>query len=81
MTQKTQNKTNEKQDVVFSGYQVFSNILVDLFGCIIVAVSLGVLCQNLFDTSTELTVALGVVGCIAGLCSLVRYLISLNKGM
>lgn len=62
-----------------SGYQIFSNVLIDLVGCIIIGLSLGVLSQNLFGTSSKLTVFLTILGGISGIWSVTKYLISLDK--
>ncbi len=62
-----------------SGYQIVTEIIVDLFGCVLIGASLGIVFQNLFDTSEKLTVALTLLGGIAGIWSVVKYAISLQK--
>ena len=59
--------------------QVVADVLIDLFGPLLVGISLGVFCRNMFATSPSLTVGLGLLGALAGLVSVVRYAIELDK--
>ena len=62
-----------------SGYQIVTEVVVDLFGCVLIGASLGIVFQNLFGTSEKLTVALTLLGGIAGIWSVIKYAISLQK--
>lgn len=62
-----------------SGYQIVTEVVVDLFGCVLIGASLGIVFQNLFETSEKLTVALTLLGGIAGIWSVIKYAISLQK--
>lgn len=65
-----------------SGYQITVNLLTNLFGCVLVGASLGVLFQNLFNTPTLLTAGLTVLGGAAGLWSVIKYAMHLeDKGI
>ncbi len=55
------------------GYQTIVEMITNLFGCILIGLSLGVLCQNLFNTSSLLTAGLTIFGGFAGLWSVIRY--------
>lgn len=62
-----------------NGYQVFSEILINLFGSIIVACSLGVFSQNVFHTPVLFTICLTVFGGLVGLYSVARTMIQMDK--
>ena len=73
--QTNQNRPNLTQ----TGYGTTINLLTDLFGCVLIGLGLGVLFQNLFNTSILLTAGLTIFGGIAGLWTVVRYALSLEK--
>lgn len=56
-----------------NGYQTALDMLTNLFGCVLIGLSLGVLFQNLFHTPALLTAGLTIFGGIAGLWSVVNY--------
>lgn len=62
------------------GYSIAINILTDLFGCVLIGLGLGVLSQTVFDTSPLVTAGLTILGGVAGLWTVIRYGISLDKG-
>ena len=68
---------SEKRSV--SAYTIILDVMIDLFGPLLVGVSLGVFCRNMFSTSPSLTVGLGLLGALTGLFSVVRYAIELDK--
>ncbi len=55
------------------GYQTAIEMITNLFGCVIIGLSLGVLCHNLFNTSSLLTAGFTIFGGFAGLWSVIRY--------
>ena len=76
------NKHVEKDKVTArrpSGYQIVTEVIVDLLGCVLIGVSLGVVFQNIFGASEKLTVVLTILGGIAGIWSVIKYAISLEK--
>lgn len=73
----TKRKTQNTKTSV-SGYSVIVNLLTDLLGCILVGASLGVLFQNLFYTPVLLTAGLTVLGGIAGLWTVIKYMIHME---
>ena len=79
--EEVQNKYNkhEVSEPTQNGYQIFSDVLINLFGSIIVACSLGVFCQNVFHTPVLFTICLTVFGGFAGLWSVVRSMMQLSK--
>ena len=62
----------KKTSANLNGYQVAVDMITNLFGCILIGLSLGVLCQNLFNTSSLLTAGLTIFGGFAGLWSVIR---------
>ena len=62
-----------------NGYQIFSEVLINLFGSVIVACSLGVFSQNVFHTPVLLTICLTVFGGLVGLYSVARTMIQMDK--
>lgn len=62
-----------------TGYGTTINVLTDLFGCVLIGLGLGVLFQHLFDTSILLTAGLTILGGIAGLWTVARYGLSIEK--
>lgn len=62
-----------------SGYGIAINILTDLFGCVLIGLGLGVLFQEVFGTSAYVTASLTMLGGIAGLWTVIRYGINLDK--
>ncbi len=76
-TQENKNIVNEKKDP--SGYQIITEVIVNLLGCIFVGTSLGVISDNLFETGGKFTIMLGLLGGIAGVWSVIKYAISIDK--
>ena len=76
-----QKKYNEPEVITpqQNGYQIFSEVLINLFGSIIVACSLGVFSQNVFHTPVLLTICLTVFGGLVGLYSVARTMIQIDK--
>ena len=68
------------EKTVHSGYRIISEVIVNLFGCVLVGTSLGVISNNLFSTGDKFTVFLALLGGIAGVWSVIKYAISLDKG-
>ena len=62
-----------------SGYQVITEVIVNLFGCILVGTSLGVISNNLFATGDKFTIMLALLGGIAGIWSVIKYAMSVEK--
>lgn len=62
-----------------TGYQIITEVIVNLLGCVLIGASLGVVFQNMFDTSGELTVALTFLGGVAGIWSVIKYALSLEQ--
>lgn len=62
-----------------TGFGTTINVLTDLFGCVLIGLALGVLFQQLFDTSILVTAGLTIFGGVAGLWTVVRYGLSLEK--
>ncbi|MBO7244057.1 MAG: AtpZ/AtpI family protein [Alphaproteobacteria bacterium] len=78
-----QARNDRKKDEVVkenNGYQVVTEVIVNLFGCILVGTSLGVISNNLLETGDKFTILLSVLGGIAGIWSVIKYAISLDKG-
>ncbi len=70
-------KTTEHEAI--AGYQIFINLLTNLLGCVLIGASLGVFFQNMFNTSPVLTAALTILGGFAGLWTVVKYVMHLEK--
>ena len=62
-----------------SGYQIMTEVIINLFGCILVGTSLGIISNNLFETGDKFTVLLSLLGGIAGVWSVIKYAISLDN--
>ena len=62
-----------------TGYQIITEVIVNLLGCVLIGASLGVVFQNMFDTSVKLTVALTFLGGVAGIWSVIKYALSLEQ--
>lgn len=62
-----------------TGYSIAINILTDLFGCVLIGLGLGVLFQKVFDTTYLVPAAFTILGGIAGLWTVIRYAMSLDK--
>lgn len=86
MTQKTEllakkiaaQKQKHTSDTVLkktSGFQTAVELLTNLFGCVLIGFSLGILFRNLFNTPPLLTAGLTIFGGFAGLWSVIRYAI------
>lgn len=69
-------KTLKKEE---SGYQIATNVIVDLFGCVLISTAIGVICQNLFGTSIKFTAGMAIIGGIAGLYTVVKNMRALEK--
>ncbi len=61
------------------GYNTTVYILTDLLGCILIGLALGVFFQKVFDTSILLTAILTLLGGVAGLWTVIRYAMQLQK--
>ena len=72
-------KKDFNQDKKPTGYQVITEVIVNLLGCVLIGASLGVVFQNMFDTSVKLTVALTFLGGVAGIWSVIKYALSLEQ--
>lgn len=70
-----------KTSSVSSGYQIITEVIVNLLGCILVGISLGVFSDNIFETGKQFTVMLTVLGGVAGIWSVVKYAMTLDKGL
>lgn len=77
--EKKENKKSNDVSAKFSGYQIITEVVVDLLGCVLIGASLGIISQNLFGTTQKLTVALTMLGGIAGIYSVIKYAMSLSK--
>ena len=58
-----QARNDRKKDEVVkenNGYQVVTEVIVNLFGCILVGTSLGVISNNLLETGDKFTILLSV---------------------
>lgn len=75
--QKTEEKFSKNEKT--TAYQIITDVLINLFGPLVVGVSLGICCQNLFETSPSLTVGLGLLGAVSGLFSVVQYAMHLDE--
>lgn len=71
----------KKTNTVSSGYQIITEVIVNLFGCILVGASLGVISNNLFETGDKFVFMLTVLGGIAGVWSVIKYAMALDKGL
>lgn len=76
-TQENKNIVNEKKDP--SGYQIITEVIVNLLGCILVGTSLGVISNNLFATGDKFTIMLALLGGVAGIWSVIKYAMSVEK--
>lgn len=74
---KAQKQKQSQKTIAISsgGYQTAIDLLTNLCGCVLIGLSLGILFQNLFNTSALLTAGLTIFGGFAGLWSVVRYAI------
>lgn len=84
LAKKIQKARNAKQETEntkssVSGYQVAVNLLTNLLGCVLIGASLGVLFQNLFITPVLLTACLTVLGGLAGLWSVIKYVMHMEE--
>lgn len=61
------------------GYNATINILTDLFGCVLIGLAIGVAAQTYLDTSVLLTASLTILGGVAGLWTVVRYGLAIQK--
>ena len=70
----------EKQDKKqkLSGYQIVTEVIVNLFGCILVGTSLGIISNNLFETGDKFTILLSLLGGIAGVWSVIKYAMTMD---
>jgi F0F1-type ATP synthase assembly protein I len=76
---KEKRMANERPHPEKSGYSIAINILTDLFGCVLIGLGLGVLFQKIFDTTFLVPAIFTVLGGIAGLWTVMRYAIALDK--
>lgn len=61
------------------GYNATINILTDLFGCVLIGLAIGIAAQTYLDTSVLLTASLTILGGVAGLWTVVRYGLAVEK--
>lgn len=74
-------RSKKKEDLSgkkVSGYQIITEVIVNLLGCVLIGASLGIIFQNLFGTSVKLTVALIFLGGIAGIWSTIKYIMGIE---
>lgn len=76
--QKQKNRIEELKNPQ-NGMQIVINLLTNLLGCVLIGSSIGYFCQKAFNTPVTLTVGLTILGGFAGLYSVVKYLIELEK--
>lgn len=76
---KDEQQTAQKPALERSGYSIAINILTDLFGCVLIGLGLGVLFQKMFNTSHLVTASFTILGGVAGLWTVIRYGIALDK--
>lgn len=76
---KDERQTAQKPALERSGYSIAINILTDLFGCVLIGLGLGVLFQKMFNTSHLVTASFTILGGVAGLWTVIRYGIALDK--
>lgn len=62
-----------------TGYSIAINILTDLFGCVLIGLGLGVLFQKMFDTTYLVPALFTILGGLAGLWTVIRYAVALDK--
>ena len=73
----TQEETQDKKQKL-TGYQIITEVIVNLFGCILVGASLGIISNNLFETGDKFTVLLSLLGGIAGVWSVIKYAMTID---
>lgn len=72
-------KQSQASGSVQSGYSITINLLTDLVGCVLIGLSLGIFFQRVFNTSPILTAGLTLLGGVAGLWTVIRQAIRLQK--
>lgn len=75
--QTKEEKQNKNQKP--SGYQIITEVVVNLFGCILVGTSLGIISNNLFETGDKFTILLSLLGGIAGVWSVIKYAMTMDR--
>ena len=75
--QPKEEKQNKNQKL--SGYQIITEVVVNLFGCILVGTSLGIISNNLFETGDKFTILLSLLGGIAGVWSVIKYAMTMDR--
>lgn len=73
IAEKKEKQQSKNTKTSANGYQTAVEMITNLFGCIIIGLSLGVLCHNIFNTSSLLTAGFTIFGGFAGLWSVIRY--------
>lgn len=76
---KQERTEDEKPHPEKTGYSIAINILTDLFGCVLIGLGLGVLFQKMFGVSHLVTAVFTMLGGVAGLWTVIRYGIALDK--
>ena len=76
---KQERTEDEKPYPEKTGYSIAINILTDLFGCVLIGLGLGVLFQKMFGVSHLVTAVFTMLGGVAGLWTVIRYGIALDK--
>ena len=72
-------KTSQQNNAGARGYNVAVTVITDLFSCILVGLGIGLFLQKVFHTSPLLTAFLVLLGGIAGLYSVIRFVINEDK--
>ena len=72
-------RVSQKNNPGIQGYNVAITIITDLFSCILVGLGIGLFLQKVFYTSPLLTAGLVLLGGIAGLYSVIRFVINEDK--
>ncbi len=62
-----------------SGYNTTLNLLTDLFGCVLIGLALGLAVYHYWHASVLWVAGLTILGGIAGLWTVARYAVGLDK--
>lgn len=76
---KRQHEDEQRPHPTEEGWSTTINVLTDLLGCVLIGLGLGVFLQSVFNTSVLVTASLTILGGIAGLWTVIRYALSLEK--
>ena len=72
-------KASQQNTPGVQGYNISVTVITDLFSCILVGLGIGLFLQKTFHTSPLLTAGLVLLGGIAGLYSVIRFVINEDK--